>query len=333
MYGSGGSGSNGSTGSASPGGGSPGTAALANRGGGGSQPAASSGLASAGGSGVVIVRYVAIPAGSSAVSFNSNGGTGTKSALIVSNNTSTALPDGTGFTNEGFNFNGWNTAANGSGTPYALGASITTSINRTLFAQWLRIPVPSCAAGVGEGGSGTSTTVAVTKAGNGCVGISYKVNNITTVATFNYTGSDQSWTVPASVTSATFYLIGAGGGGGRASFGGGGGGYATGTYAVTPGQVLNVIVGEGGGGVAAGAVSGLPGAYTPLTYGGGGRGGSYGGASALWYSSGGGRSAIRLPNATTDLATAAGGGGGSYSQCGFGGGGTSGLPIPASVNS
>ena len=57
MYGSGGSGSNGSTGSASPGGGSPGTAALANRGGGGSQPAASSGLASAGGSGVVIIAY------------------------------------------------------------------------------------------------------------------------------------------------------------------------------------------------------------------------------------------------------------------------------------
>ena len=333
MYGSGGSGSNGSTGSASPGGGSPGTAALANRGGGGSQPAASSGLASAGGSGVVIVRYVAIPAGSSAVSFNSNGGAGTKSALIVSNNTATALPDATGFTNQGYEFTGWNTSANGTGTPYAAGASITTSTNTTLFAQWSRTPVPSCAAGVGEGGPGTSTTVAVTKAGNGCVGISYKVNNVTTVATFNYIGSDQSWTVPANVTSATFYLIGAGGGGGRASFGGGGGGYATGTYAVTPGQVLTVIVGQGGGGVAAGAVSGLPGAYTPLTYGGGGRGGSYGGASALWYSSGGGRSAIRLSGASTDLVTAAGGGGGSYSQCGFGGGGTSGSPIPVSVNS
>jgi uncharacterized repeat protein (TIGR02543 family) len=279
------------------------------------------------------VRYLAIPAGSSAVSFNSNGGAGTKSALIVSNNTATALPDATGFTNQGYEFTGWNTSANRTGTPYAAGASITTSTNTTLFAQWSRTPVPSCAAGVGEGGPGTSTTVAVTKAGNGCVGISYKVNNVTTVATFNYTGSDQSWTVPSSVTSATFYLIGAGGGGGRASFGGGGGGYATGTYAVTPGQILTVIVGQGGGGVAAGAVSGLPGAYTPLTYGGGGRGGSYGGASALWYSSGGGRSAIRLPNATTDLATAAGGGGGSYSQCGFGGGGTTGLPIPASVNS
>jgi hypothetical protein len=280
----------------------------------------------------VIVRYVAIPAGSSAVSFNSNGGTGSKNAFVVVNNTATVLPDATGFTNEGYEFAGWNTLANGTGTPYVLGSSITTGTNTTLFARWTRMPSPTCAANAGQGGPGTSTTIAVTKAGNGCVGISYKVNNVTTVATFNYTGADQSWTVPANVTSATFYLIGAGGGGGRASFGGGGGGYATGSYAVTPGQVLTVIVGQGGGGVAAGAVSGLPGAYTPLTYGGGGRGGSYGGASALWYSSGGGRSAIRLSGASTDLVTAAGGGGGSYNQCGFGGGGTSGSPIHGSVN-
>ena len=35
--------------------------------------------------------------------------------------------------------------------------------------------------------------------------------------------------------------------GGRSGFGGGGGGYATGSYAVSAGQVLTVIVGEGGG--------------------------------------------------------------------------------------
>jgi uncharacterized repeat protein (TIGR02543 family) len=320
--GGGGQGANGTGGGAS---------GAANTGGGGGGGYVDTG--GGGGSGIVILRY-GIPNGFSALSFNANGGTGSRTAMFAATGTSVTAPDGTGFANQGFEFNGWYTNAAGtSGTAYAAGAPITVSSNTTLFAQWSRVPVPSCAAGVGDGGPGTSTTIAVTKAGNGCVGISYKVNNVTTVATFNYTGADQSWTVPANVTSATFYLIGAGGGGGRASFGGGGGGYATGSYAVTPGQVLTVIVGQGGGGVAAGAVSGLPGAYTPLTYGGGGRGGSYGGASALWYSSGGGRSAIRLPNATTDLVTAAGGGGGSYSQCGFGGGGTSGLPIPASVNS
>jgi uncharacterized repeat protein (TIGR02543 family) len=271
----------------------------------------------------VIVRYLAIPAGSSALIFNANGATGTKNALIVVNNTATALPDATGFTNQGYEFTGWNTAANGSGTPYALGASITTSTNTPLFAQWSRTPVPSCAPGVGKGGPGTSNFT-TTKAGNGCVGISYKVSGVTTVATFNYTGTDQSWTVPTGVTSATFYLIGAGGGGGIQA--GGGGGYATGEYSsLIPGQTLTVIVGEGGGGVAAAAVTGYTGRYTPITYGGGGRGGSIASASANWFGSGGGRSAIRLPNATTDLATAAGGGGGSYGQCGFGAGGLEGL--------
>jgi hypothetical protein len=81
-----------------------------------------------------------------------------------------------------------------------------------LFARWSRVPAPNCTAGVGKGGAGTSNFT-TTKAGNGCVGISYKLNNVTTVVTFNYTGSDQSWTVPAGGTSATFNLIGAGGGG------------------------------------------------------------------------------------------------------------------------
>ena len=57
MYGSGGAGSNYTSGSASSGGGSNGTLPIANRGGGGSQPTATVATASAGGSGVVIVRY------------------------------------------------------------------------------------------------------------------------------------------------------------------------------------------------------------------------------------------------------------------------------------
>ena len=189
---------------------------------------------------------------------------------------------------------------------------------------------PICAAGVGQGGAGTSNYL-TTDAGNGCVIIKYVSGGSTFYENFNYTGVDQSWTVPTGVTSATFYLIGAGGGGGI--YAGGGGGYASGSYSLTSGQVLKIIVGQGGGGVAAAAVTGYVGKYTPLTYGGGGRGGSYGGTSANWFGSGGGRSAIRLPSASTDLVTAAGGGGGSYSQCGFGGGGTSGLPAVKSTNS
>jgi uncharacterized repeat protein (TIGR02543 family) len=302
----------------------------ANTGGGGGAGYVNAG--GSGGTGIVIIRY-GVPDGSSVLSFNANGGTGSKTAMFATTGNSVTVPDGTGFTNQGFEFNGWYTNATGTGgTAYAAADTITLSSDTTLFARWTRAPAPNCAAGVGQGGPGTSNFT-TTKAGNGCVGISYKVGDVTTVATFNYTGSDQTWRVPTGVTSATFYLIGAGGGGG-AAFAGGGGGYATGTYSsLTAGQDLKIIVGQGGGGVSAAAVSGMTGIYTPTTYGGGGRGGSFGGGWNGYYGSGGGRSAIRLPGASTDLATAAGGSGSSYGQCGFGGGGTSGLPTTASGNS
>ena len=125
-----------------------------------------------------------------------------------------------------------------------------------------------------------------------------------------------------SSSSGTF---GAGGGGGRTgTLYGGGGGYATGTYAVTPGQTYSVIVGQGGSRPTGTSLSGCY--YTPLTYGGGGRGGSCygGGSSSAWQGSGGGRSAIRASGSSTDLVTAGGGGGGGYGQAGWPGGGTTG---------
>ena len=42
------------------------------------------------------------------------------------------------FTREGYNFTGWNTAANGSGASYADGATVNLTENTTLYAQWER---------------------------------------------------------------------------------------------------------------------------------------------------------------------------------------------------
>ena len=208
---------------------------------------------------------------------------------------------------------------------------ITTLISGLLVsipipAQAAAASTPDCDAGVGIGGK-NSSTVSATKAGNGCVVIKYVASGSTVYESFNFTGANQSWTVPSGVTSVTFYLIGAGGGGAwNRPFDGGGGGFASGIYSVTAGDIYTVIVGEGGGGVAGAAVAGLTGRYSPLTFGGGGRGGSLASASDL-YASGGGRSAIRLSTGSSDLVTAAGGGGGSYGQCGAGGGGTSGVAL------
>jgi hypothetical protein len=155
-----------------------------------------------------------------------------------------------------------------------------------------------------------NASVALTKAGNGCVIVQYASNGTQAFKTFNYTGDTQTWTIPSGVTSVTFYLIGAGGGGSLSTgASGGGAGFAKGTLGVNAGDIFSIIVGEGGGGVTP-TLSGR--CYmTTRTFGGGGRGGScHGGGTPKWQAAGGGRSAVRLQGGANDLITAAGGGGG-----------------------
>jgi uncharacterized repeat protein (TIGR02543 family) len=70
------------------------------------------------------------------VTFNANGGTGSMSAETESS--PTALTSNV-FTNVGNTFTGWNTAANGSGTPYANDATYAFAASVTLYAQWTAV--------------------------------------------------------------------------------------------------------------------------------------------------------------------------------------------------
>ena len=66
--------------------------------------------------------------------------------------------------------------------------------------------------------------------------------------TFDYTGAEQQFIVPAGVTSITVTAHGAKGGNGyNASSGGGLGGTTTATISVTPGETLAILVGGMGG--------------------------------------------------------------------------------------
>ncbi len=138
--------------------------------------------------------------------------------------------------------------------------------------------------------------------------------------TFNYTGSMQTFTVPPGVTSVTINAFGAQGGGSEACAppnqeDGGLGGNATGTLAVTPGQVLNIFVGQ--------KPAMVPGIGQPGGYNGGG-------ASGQWAGAGGGASDVRVGGtALGDRVIVAGGGGGGNTGCpehgaGGNGGGLSG---------
>ncbi|MGH3262089.1 MAG: hypothetical protein ACRDNS_08860 [Trebonia sp.] len=94
--------------------------------------------------------------------------------------------------------------------------------------------------------------------------------------------SYQSWTVPEGVEAITLYVDGGAGGNGDVGGGTGGrGGAMRGTFAVTPGDTLNILVGNNGpNGYSAGSGS------SAVYYGGGGSDGGYlgtwpGGAAGL----------------------------------------------------
>ena len=134
------------------------------------------------------------------------------------------------------------------------------------------------------------------------LGLASAANAQNVVQTFTYTGADQTFTVPANVTSINVYLWGAGGyGPGSFSGLGGGGAFVSGSLAVTPGSVFTLLVG-GAGGISSGG------------FGGGGSG----------VGGGGGRSALQQSGASGDLVDAGGGGGSGGGLSGVGGAGGAG---------
>lgn len=143
---------------------------------------------------------------------------------------------------------------------------------------------------------------------------------------FEYTGAEQTWTVPAGITTVTIEVWGAQGGGYTTP--GGLGGYAKGDRTVTPGEILHIFV--GGQGSSSGASAIVNGGFN-------GGGYSYGFDGNAYGASGGGATDVRAGG--TDLLNrvivAGGGGGSSYyngATAGGAGGGDSGgtgAPCPA----
>jgi hypothetical protein len=131
---------------------------------------------------------------------------------------------------------------------------------------------------------------------------------------FTYTGTFQPFTVPATISPATVtvYMWGAGGGGGYVSNpnftpgAGGAGAMIQGTFSVTPGQTLYIIVGGGG---SFGNVNNQTDAQ-------GGGGKAYYDINASFWGagSGGGRSAIQLSQGDIDYIVVGGGGGGAVTR-------------------
>ena len=140
--------------------------------------------------------------------------------------------------------------------------------------------------------------------------------------TYSYTGAEQTFTVPAGVTSLSVFAVGgSGGAGGNSGGAGGAAGAVSANLTVAPGQVLYVEV--GGSGQAGGAGSA-----------GGANGGGGGGAGTGGGGGGGGASDVRRSPLSDGLAPdprllVAPGGGGGGASASLSSGGAGGAPETA----
>lgn len=112
-----------------------------------------------GGSWQVSYPGVAVVGSKQSLTYDANGGSGSMTGATVYYG-QTYTVSANAFTNSGYKFTGWNTQADGKGTPYAAGAVLTGTDNSdavTLYAQWSKKSDTGMVLG-GGGGGGTTTT-------------------------------------------------------------------------------------------------------------------------------------------------------------------------------
>jgi uncharacterized repeat protein (TIGR02543 family) len=111
------------------------------------------------------------------VSFDANGGTGTQpSPLTSAGGSSVTAPAGSGYTRPGQQFVDWNTAANGTGTAYAAGASFVPTSSMTLYARFGCKPF--------------KVTVSATRRGNTRAAVSFNTNSEVSMTSLTATATD-----------------------------------------------------------------------------------------------------------------------------------------------
>jgi uncharacterized repeat protein (TIGR02543 family) len=118
---------------------------------GGSGSSSSTGASSGGGS--------SLSSNYTEVIYNGNGNTGGNSPVIMyyTNGETVMVYGDIGFSKNGYEFNGWNTSASGSGAAYIPGQTFTIgTVNLTLYAQWAPAIIYTIVIFAGNGTNGYS---------------------------------------------------------------------------------------------------------------------------------------------------------------------------------
>lgn len=140
-----------------------------------------------------------------AITYNSNGGSTTvpSNGAYVTGGSAYAIADApAGMTKSGYRFNGWNTAADGTGTNYAAADTYNTSADLNLFAKWSAISYTVTY----ENGGGTGTLPTET---NKTIGQTFTVASGATLTKSGY--SFTGWTDSTNTYfNGSTYTVGAG---------------------------------------------------------------------------------------------------------------------------
>jgi len=147
-----------------------------------------------------VILYAQWTALSYTITYDANGHTGGSAPSSTTGYGSVTLATNTGsLARTGYTFNGWNTAANGSGTHYAVGGSYNLTADVTLFAEWTSIVYTITY----DGNNKTGGSVPSSTTGFGSVTLETNIGNLTKSHN-NFTG----WNTLAN-GSGTHYDTGA----------------------------------------------------------------------------------------------------------------------------
>jgi outer membrane protein OmpA-like peptidoglycan-associated protein len=145
-------------------------------------------------------QWTAIP--SIAINFSANGGSGSLATLTGTSGTTVTLPSASSVVRTGYTLISWNTAANGTGTSYSPGQSLSLSSTLTLYAQWKATPTSTLYGSIGVFPKSTTTLSAGLKAQVARLAAVVKRKGYSEVTLFGYSADTGLASLDGSLSSS-----------------------------------------------------------------------------------------------------------------------------------
>jgi outer membrane protein OmpA-like peptidoglycan-associated protein len=134
--------------------------------------------------------------------FASNGGSGSLSQLSGASGATVTLPGASSIVRRGYALTSWNSAANGSGTSYSLGQSLTLTSTLTLYAQWKSVPTSTLFGAIGTFSGRTTALTPTLEKQVRSLAATVKTRKYTKVLLFGFTAATGVTSLDHSLSSA-----------------------------------------------------------------------------------------------------------------------------------